>query len=86
MAQTTITAVVTAIATNNWRLDGEHRVHVADSDGEYPLWHTEQSVRGAHTGSRLVGGGYIYYCVPDSNNGSDVLETTWCSPLRSSNN
>lgn len=28
---------MTVIATNPWRLDAEHLVHVTDKDGEYPL-------------------------------------------------
>ena len=67
MAQPTITTVITAIATNHWRLDGEHGVHVVDSDGEYPRWHTEQSVLGAHAGRALIGGRYIYCNGSDSN-------------------
>ena len=65
MAQTAINTATTATTTNHWLLDGEYRVHVVDSDGEYPPCHTEQSVRGAR--GKMVGRGvYAYVCVLDS--------------------
>lgn len=56
IAHTTIAAATAVIAINHWRLEGEHRVQVAERDGEYPPWHTEQSAPDARKpGDDFVG-------------------------------
>lgn len=56
IAHTTIAMTIAVIANNHWRLEGEHRVQVAERDGEYPPSHTEQSAPDAHTGGNYMSG------------------------------
>ena len=43
IAKKVTTTMTMVMATTTCRLDGEHRIHVVEKDGEYPPWQTEQS-------------------------------------------